>query len=269
MDAPDNIPGFLDPLLDHLSSALPPSVYDVVISVLSYSISFCTSLFYLLKALASSHPASWDTQTVLPPLIMVLSAYLALVSFYRTTGWMIRTTFAFVKWGTIISALAAGAGYMMANANANGENGVGRGSGIVPTVGGMILDMLNGQDGNVAGGARTSRTSSRPRAQRQKAPRPKPWESWDQHQEWQYKENAQNEGDHGDSSTSQIMGQIFGTVGRAVREGGWWEAAKQAVDNALQERDDGADGETGAGTAKRRQPPRQAKTKAQSKPKSR
>ncbi|KAH9839429.1 uncharacterized protein C8Q71DRAFT_831906 [Rhodofomes roseus] len=267
MDAPDNIPGFLDPLLNHLSSALPPSVYDAVLSLLSYSITFCTSLFHLLKALALSNPTSWDAQTILPPLITVLGAYLALVSFYRTTGWMIRTTFAFVKWGTLLSVLAAGAGYFMGNANANGGNGVdGQFRGIVPTFGGMILDMLNGQDRNVAGGARTSRTSTRSRTQRRKAPRPKAWESWDRHQEWQYNDNAQNQAGDGGSGVQQIMGQIFGAAGRVIRDGGWWEAAKNVVDSALQDPDADAEGERDAGSeGRRQQPPRNAKTKAQSK----
>ena len=273
MDAPDNIPGFLDPILDNLASALPPTIYDTVVSLLSYSISFSTSLLHLIKELVTSNPSTWDAQVILPPLITVLGAYLALVSFYRTTGWMIRTAFAFVKWGTILSLLAAGAGYFMGNANANGGNGVGgqgQGSGIVPTIGGLILDMLNGQNQNAAGGARTRRPSSRSRTQKQqKAPRPKAWDSWDKHEQWQYDENAQsgqNEG--GDSGTQQIMGQIFGAMGRAVREGGWWEAAKNAVDNALQEDTEG-DGEADTKTGRRKQPSRQAKTKAQSKGSSR
>lgn len=270
MDAPDNIPGFLDPILDNLASALPPTIYDTVVSLLSYSISFSTSLLHLIKELVTSNPSTWDAQVILPPLITVLGAYLALVSFYRTTGWMIRTAFTFVKWGTILSLLAAGAGYFMGNANANGGNGVGgqgQGSGIVPTIGGLILDMLNGQNQNAAGGARTRRPSSRSRTQKQqKAPRPKAWDSWDKHEQWQYDENAQNgQNEGGDSGTQQIMGQIFGAMGRAVREGGWWEAAKDAVDNALQEDAGEADTKTG----RRKQPSRQAKTKAQSKGSSR
>ncbi|KAH9935569.1 uncharacterized protein B0H18DRAFT_976298 [Fomitopsis serialis] len=187
MDAPDNIPGFLDPLLDHLSSALPPSVYDAVVSFLSYSISFCTSLFRLLMALASSNPASWDAQTILPP-------------HHRPRG--------------------------------NGVGGQFRG-GIVPAIGGMILDMFNGLG------------------------------VWDRHQEWQYNEDAQNGG--GESGMQQAMGQIFGVVGRTIREGGWWEAAKSAVDNVLQEGETDAEDETNAGTARqRKQPPRKAKSKPSS-----
>lgn len=256
MNAPDNIPGFLEPLLGHLASALPPTIYDTVVSLLSYSISFATSVFHLLTTLVISNSSTWDAQTILPPLITVLGAYLALVSFYRTTGWMIRTTFAFVKWGTLLSLLAAGAGYFMGNANANGGNGVGgQGSGIVPVIGGMILDMLNGQGQNAAGGARSQK--------QKKAPRPKSWESWDKHEQWQYKENAQN-GQGGDSGTQQIMGQIFGAAGRAVREGGWWEAAKSAVDSVLQEQDAEVGEEASAETGRRKQPPRKAKTRAQS-----
>jgi len=271
MDASDVVlPGFLDPVLDYLSSTLPPSVYDVLITLLTHTISLLGSLVSLGKALISSHPSSWDAQAILPPLITLLAAYLALVSFWRTTGWMIRTGIWFVKWGTILSALAAGAGYMMGNAN--GENGVGgpfAGGGISPAVGGLILDMINGQGQNAAGGARSARSSrtSRARSQRQQAPRPKAWESWDRHQEWQYNENAQHEEDAAGDDVQKVLGNILGAVGRTVAEGGWWEAARGAAEKfGVGKQEDGHDeGSSRSDSGRRKQPPRKAKTNAKGK----
>ena len=106
---------------------------------------FISALFHFVSALSSAQ--SWDSQKILPPLITLLAAYLALVSFYRTTGWMIRTAFAFVKWGGIIATLAAGAGYFMANAGQGQGDGVGLAGGILPMVGNAVFGMLSGQGG--------------------------------------------------------------------------------------------------------------------------
>lgn len=258
MDAPDvDVPQFLNPLLNYLSSTLPPTLYNIAVELLLKSISLFFSLSSLVKTLASSSPSSWDAQAILPPLITLLATYLALVSFYRTTSWMIRTGIWFMKWGAILSALAAGAGWMMGNAHANGENGIGglfTGGGVVPTVGGMILDMINGQGQNAAGGARSSRSS---RTQKQKAPRPKAWESWDRHREWQYSENAQNEDDNAGNGMQKILGDVFG----AVREAGWWEAAKGAVDGFSQAMGDNVKEDVSDG----KQPQQGAKTQTKMK----
>jgi len=76
-------------------------------------------------------------------LITLLAAYLALVSIYRTTSWMVRTTVWMMKWGAILSALAAGAGWMMGNQYAGGNNvGRGQGGGIMPNINGMFTRLL-------------------------------------------------------------------------------------------------------------------------------
>src|SRR5882762_8101257 len=114
------LPAFLDPLLDYLSSRLPPPLFSFLLSLLSHALALFTSLLNLIFTVVSTKPADWDAQTLLPPLITLLAAYLALVSIYRTTSWMVRTTVWMMKWGAILSALAAGAGWMMGNQYAGG-----------------------------------------------------------------------------------------------------------------------------------------------------
>ncbi|KAH9948986.1 hypothetical protein B0H21DRAFT_197783 [Amylocystis lapponica] len=255
------LPAILEQGLAYLSSVLPPTAYNAIVTVLSHSIALLTSLFTLGGTFFSS--SSWDAQTIIPPLITLLAAYLALVSFYRTTGWMIRTTFWFVKWGTILSTLVAGVGWMLGNAHANGENGLGglfAGAGLVPVIGGFLLDMLNGQGQNAAGGQRSG-SSSRSRASRSRpktTPRPKAWESWDKHRDWQYKEDAQRQGDGGGlgAEVQKIIRDMMGTTGQAISEGRWWEAAKGAMDGlsgGVQEQEQGRE-------ERRKQPDRKAKT---------
>ncbi|KAF9241646.1 hypothetical protein BU15DRAFT_87217 [Melanogaster broomeanus] len=156
MDPSDmQLPAFLDPLLDYLSEHLPPELY-----------SFLT----------------------------FLAAYFALLSLYRTTSWMFRTTFWCLKWGAILAALAAGAGWYMGNQDAGGR-------GLVSSLGGAILGMLNtaGQD---AAGARRERSPQTPRNQ---GNRPKSWESFEKHQQWQYQEETKVEREETKLSRSSLI----------------------------------------------------------------
>ncbi|OCH86367.1 hypothetical protein OBBRIDRAFT_243339 [Obba rivulosa] len=231
------LPAIFNPLLNYLSSVLPPPLYSLVVTLVTHSWAFATSLFALVLAMASSHPSTWDAQKILPPLITLLCAYLALVTFFRTTGWMIRTGIWFLKWGTILSALAAGAGWVLGNANANegGLDGWRDGNGILPAIGGFVLDALNGQGRNAAGGSR-SRSNARSRSQRQKGPRPKAWESWDRQEQWKYKEGQDRDDTEGlGEEVQKIVGNILGSAGNVLREGGWWEAAKGMVGNLGQD----------------------------------
>lgn len=224
---PDDIPlpAFLDPLLSYLDSVLPPPLYSFLITLMSQFLALFTALFSLITAIPSK-PWEWDAQTLLPPLITVLAAYLALLTMYRTATWMVRTSAWFIKWGTIIGALFAGAGWYMGNANAVGALG---GGGVISGLGGLILDMINGQGQNAAGGSRyktrTQSKASRAHA-RKTGNRPKPWDSFEQHREWQYREN--DAGDDG-NDIQKVIGDIAGAAGRVVRESGWWEAAKSVV----------------------------------------
>ncbi|KAK7685291.1 hypothetical protein QCA50_011654 [Cerrena zonata] len=226
-----DLPELLDPLLDFLSDRLPPPVYSILETILSHTIQLLSSLFALATSLVTSNPSTWDAEKILPPLITLLISYLALVSFYRTTGWMIRTAFAFVKWGFIFSILGGLAGYVLANGNGYGGNGIGgmfAAGGIVPAIGGMILNMLNGNtnDRGSSGNSRGTR-SSRSRTQTKPGSKPKAWDTWDQHQQWQYNANDQNQGSPPD--VQQVMSEILGATTKAVKESGWWEAAKSVA----------------------------------------
>ena len=225
------LPELFDPLLDFLASKLPPQLYDITESLLTHTYSFASSLFVLIRTLISNSPVQLDAQKILPPLITLLAAYLALVSFYRTAGWMIRLTFAFVKWGFILSTLGAAAGYFLANANVDGAgNGLAAalGGGLLPALGGVLLGMFNPDQQDAAARNRRSRprTGAAGRSGTQRSSRPKAYDSWDQHKDWQYKEQAYHQGGADGANVQKILGDI----GRAVQESGWWDAAKGAMD---------------------------------------
>lgn len=240
--ADTNLPPIFEPLLDYLSDHLPPSVLNVVETLLDYSWALTRSLIFLAYTLITTPYSSWNAEKILPPIITLFAAYLALVSFYRTTGWMIRSAFFFVKWGFILSALGAGAGYFLATGGGDGDGlGAFGGGGLVPMIGGYLLDMLNG--GNDHQGSRGSTTPDKSRknkkqttrktkskSQAQQPPRPKAWENWDRHRDWQYNANAQEEKDPA-TEIQKVVGEVLGAAGRVVKESGWWEAAKGVVND--------------------------------------
>ncbi|KAI0819322.1 hypothetical protein BC628DRAFT_1413776 [Trametes gibbosa] len=239
----------LDPLFSFLSSVLPAPIYTIAESLITHSVALLAALVNFGLTLVDA--PSWDAQKILPPLITLLAAYLALVSFYRTTGWMIRTAFWCVKWGGILSILAAGAGYFMGHANANGENGGGVGAafngagGMLGMLGGALLGMLNDEGQNARGeratrggkaragaGAPRTRAQSRKQKEREKT-RPKAWESWDKHNEWQYdsgaaaRDNAARVNDGVQETVQKVMGIVRDTVGTS-----WWEMVKNTVEGS-------------------------------------
>ncbi|KAI8994076.1 hypothetical protein BD414DRAFT_481353 [Trametes punicea] len=236
----DNV---LDPIFTFLSSVLPPQVYAIVESLITHSLTLLTALFKFVLTLV--HADSWDAQKILPPLITLLAAYLALVSFYRTTGWMIRTAFWCVKWGGILGILAAGAGYFMGNAHANGDNGVGNpfNGGVLSMLGSALMGMLNegSQDTHRPrstrnSGTRTGTSGPRTRQQtrQQKAQaRPKAWDSWDKHREWQYNAEAAGRDDASRMSegVQETVQKVVGVVQEAIGTG-WWETVKNVVEGS-------------------------------------
>ena len=220
----DDLPAFLDPLLAFLSSSLPSPLYSVALSLLTNLYALSLSLLSLFRFLLTTPPALWDAERVLPPLITLLVSYLALLSFYRTTGWMVRTTLAFAKWGALLAAVGAAAGYFLANANPGaGVDAAQLGGGI----GGLLLGLL----GAAQNGANSNR---RPRTRTNTAPRPKAWENWDKHADWQYSENAQDaDKETAGQAILEVQEAIAGMVhaaGNAIKESGWWESVKGAAD---------------------------------------
>lgn len=252
------LPPFLDPVLDFLADHLPPPLYDFLFLLLSHTLALCSALISLITNLVRARPWEWDAETILPPLIMVLASYLALLSFYRTTSWMIRTGVWFVKWGTIIGALAAGAGYFMGTQGEGGQGvgrgGAGGGGGILGTVTGLVLDMMNGQGQNAAGNSRSTSSRSRSRTQ-QRGARPKAWESFDRHRDWQYSEGADGKDK---KDVSEELRKAVDGFAETLGAGTWWEMAKGYVNNMGREESEGS-----SRTGTRKQPSRKAKSKAQ------
>jgi hypothetical protein len=258
------LPAILDPILSYLSSVLPPPLYSFLLTLLSHSLALFTALISLCYTLISSRPWEWDAQTVIPPLITFLAAYLALVSLYRTTSWMFQTGVWVMKWGTILGALVAGAGWVATQAGGGGGGGgVGQagGSGMMSFLGGLILDAINGRGQNAAGG---SRARSRSRTQPQSRTRPNAWEPFQQQQQQQRQTRSQrttnaNRNERNNERTEGgdgvVQGIIESIVGAAER-GGWLDAARSAMDGFQNVGRAGGDTEAG-----RKQPTRKAKAK--------
>ncbi|KAI0250170.1 hypothetical protein BJV78DRAFT_1104001, partial [Lactifluus subvellereus] len=128
------IPAFLDPLLSYLSSSLPPPVSNAILTLFTHGLAFVSALLGLGSALISSSPSEWDVQKIVPPLLTLVAAYLALASAVRTATWVIRTTAWMVKWGVIAAAMSVAAAWLFGR----GEN-AGGGGGIVASLTGMVL----------------------------------------------------------------------------------------------------------------------------------
>ena len=162
---PQDLPAFLDPLLDYLVDHLPPPLYDALYSLLTYTILLASSAYTFALSLPSWKPWEWDAQRILPPLISILIAYYTILSVFRTTGWMIRMTVRFIKWGAILGLLGMGAGWYLGNNDAQGG------------LAGALRDAAFG-NGNPQ--------NARDRGQHRQ--RPPPWESFKAHEDWKYDE---------------------------------------------------------------------------------
>lgn len=217
------LPAFLDPLLDYLSDVLPPPIYFLVDTLLANWVALISSLYTLALTLISSSPTSWDFQTLIPPLITLLSAYLALLTFYRTASWFLRTIFAFIKWGIIFSLLGMGAGYLLANFGSPGSaiGALMGGAGVLSTLGGYVFSLLSGMQ-NGGDNTRGFAVPKWPKVT------PQAWESQDR--QWQ-KTQGEEENEGSDGNVQQVILNILGGAGQAVQQSGWWEAAKGVAED--------------------------------------
>ncbi|KAJ3572392.1 hypothetical protein NP233_g3115 [Leucocoprinus birnbaumii] len=216
MDPGDiQLPAILDPILSFLADALPPSLYNFIMNFFSHCLALSSAIFNLVVALLSRSPTEWNAQTILPPLISLLAAYLALASIYRTTTWMIRTSFWVAKWGIIVGALAAGMGWF-AGATQNGGIVA---PGLIKHVGSLLLDTLNGRNRNAVGGERESRLGGS-QSRRKSTQRPKPWESFDRHREWQYNEDR-DQSEQG-SELETLFNDLMSVAGQWFGGDNWW-----------------------------------------------
>ena len=81
---------------------------------------------------------------------------------------------------------------------------------------GTMLGLLNGGGGD-ASSSRRSR-SSRGSGSKNKNARPKAWESFDKHREWQYKEESQNNGQR--DEVVELMDNIANSAKNYLQENG-------------------------------------------------
>ena len=209
------LPDCFDHILLYIYETLPAPLYSFLINILANSLALFTALRTLIISLISSNPLGWNTQTVLPPLIGIFTAYLALLSLYRTTSWILRTSIWILKWSTILGALIAGAGWYMGNRM---EGTIGD-YGYISDVGGFVLGVINGQGQNVAGHSR-SRIWNSHRLSQSRNKKPRIWESFERHREWhsQEKEAITDE----PANLPQIFNDFIGIANRAVEGSRWW-----------------------------------------------
>jgi hypothetical protein len=216
------IPELFDPVLSFLSSNLPPPAYSFILSFLSHSIALFASLLTLASTLISTKPWEWDTRSLLPPLISLFAAYLALLSLYRTASWIFRVSVWFVKWGAIFAALIAGVRWYATNTNGVAIH---RAGGFASELSGLLVDMLN-VNGQAQGQRAARHFHTKPSTSRDRTKgKPKPWHSFAQHRGWQ----EENAGGGDDGNVQKIIGEIVGAAGQAMKDSRWWEAARSVV----------------------------------------
>ena len=219
------LPDFLSPIISYISSCLPPPVYNALLTLLAHGLAFVSALLGLGTALISSSPSDWDAQKIIPPLITLLAAYLALASAVRTATWFVRTTAWLVKWGIIAAAASAALAWVL---GAGGGSGV-----IVPSLVAMASDMLNGRWKDAArGGSRSAHRNSRSR--------PQAWDSFDQHWEWQFEEEQWNAANAA-SPAAQVQRFVADTLNRA-RDRNWLSMARGGLQSAFAHEQTGESG---------------------------
>ena len=187
--------------LEYLADVLPSPIYSFLLTFMSNVLNLFTAFLRLATTFYSQSPFEWDAQTLLPPIISILAAYLALASLYRTTSWMFRTGLWFVKWGIILAALLATTGWFM-------ENTQGNTIGNYMSIGGSIWNFVADSSQKTPPGSSSSRS---------RKARPKPWESFERHREWQYQEREVAHDDLPD-----FIKNIVGAA-KAVFERGDWQ----------------------------------------------
>jgi hypothetical protein len=213
------LPAFLDTILDYLYDVLPPTWYEFLINTGATVLAISTTLYNLIQQLVASRPWEWDTQTVLPPLIMILTVILIFYTIYRAVLYVIRSTIFFIKWGLILGAIVAGTGYLMANSGTALGNADIATNGM-PSIAGALFGMLNSQrrpSDHAANGKGKGEAGGQ---------RPGAWESFESHREWQYEEGNGAAG----RATEEAQRLMDGVV-NTIRNGGVFGVAQGVMSN--------------------------------------
>jgi hypothetical protein len=198
----DQFTPFLDPVLDFLSDRLPPPLYSILVRVLSHVFAVTTTALRLLGSLISKGPQEWDLQNILPPILTLLAAYLALASAYRTTTWLFKLTIFCLKWGFVVGILSMGAGWLVAmKDDAN-----------------SALGNTNGRTGG------TSRSTVKTRSRVTGGKKYSPFDKFDEAGGWQYQEPRKDQEILSDAQN--FIQNIVGTANQVLENTGFWEVAK-------------------------------------------
>lgn len=199
-----------DELLDFLADRLPPPVYSALIALVSRSLVFLSSLSSLAASLVSTDPSHWNPQQILPPLVTLLCTYLALLTIYRTTTWVIRTIFWFFKWGLILSIIFTVMGWYLHDT----AGGLGAADSVR-----AVLDAINSRIPQATGDMQ----STPPLLSK---PKPRVWDTFESQRRWRETHRDAKDG-------AELEGLIRSMLGPAtgfLEQGGqWWQVAKSIV----------------------------------------
>jgi hypothetical protein len=223
------LPNFLNPVLSYLKDNVPQPIYTVLVNLMAHFLAFISALISLLTSLVAKHPSEWDAQTFFPPIIAILTAYLALASLYRTTAWVVRTSVWFVTWSTVIAAIIAFAGAIFRAGN--GDLSL---TGVVSSFMDAVSGMLN-----------DASAKSRKARQRGTKGRPKAWESYDRHRDWQYQEDQDRAAQRDPTSSERTVEDFISNI----EQSGLWKMAQGFFGGGTQE-ETGQNTQTGRKKAK-------------------
>jgi len=174
----------VEPWFRLLQSVVPPQIYSLITTSLSYALKLLNTSFSII---AATSPLS-APNTIIPALLTIFCAYLALSSLYRT----VMFAFWFVKWGIILSALFTFAGWVNSGAPAQ-----------------FLANLVPAAVENKSGGSG----------------RPKSWESWSTHD--RYKRERKTQGEKDAEEAQKFIQNVIDTAGSVYQKSGnWWETAK-------------------------------------------
>jgi hypothetical protein len=230
----EQLPAFVFPVLAYLSSVLPPPLYGIVLVAVTRIFAIAYSALTIATSLLRSN---YDAQTLLPPLISLFIAYLALLSLYRTTSWILRLCIWMVKWTVVIGGALTLAGWVLGDEQRREAVDV-----LLDNLG--FKGVISPEDYHTENmGAPTPRRTRpvQPKAKAKAQPKPRAWDSFERHREW----NAQAQQDvpsGGGVDVQQIIAGIYDSV-----KDGWWKVGGEQDSEPL---NSGADNSGGRSRAR-------------------
>jgi len=178
--------------LDALRDVLPQPILDTLDTLYYHVVNLAQRYGYFTEMSFPEVVAALHLQTILPPLISLITIYFALLSLYRTTTFFVRTTLFFVKWGALIGFMGVGLRCIM--------------TGAFPEP----LNSLFKPYGN-----------ARPKPAR-RGPKPRAWDSFEEHRRW--REGKQDESPFAAEAgkvAQDVANKIVDTARRAAGQDGW------------------------------------------------